>query len=76
MRVWHPSVRSDKDSYVGWATRQYIGGDGAITSTGRPREVILAITYVLVVFSIIVQGLTFRRLIARIFPELTRQSST
>ncbi|MGI9302484.1 MAG: cation:proton antiporter [Gammaproteobacteria bacterium] len=32
---------------------------------GRPREVILAITYVVVLFSIVVQGLTIRKLVAR-----------
>jgi len=34
---------------------------------GPHRETILAITYVLVVFSILVQGLTFNRLVARYY---------
>jgi len=35
---------------------------------GANRETILAITYMLVVFSIVVQGLTFRRLVASFYP--------
>ena len=34
---------------------------------GTERDTVLAITYVLVVFSILVQGLTFNRLVAGIY---------
>jgi len=38
---------------------------------GHERGVILAITYVVVVFSILVQGLTLERVVRKIYPNVT-----
>ncbi len=36
---------------------------------GRNRDIVLAITYVVVIFSILVQGLTLKRVVRRLVPR-------
>ena len=42
---------------------------------GPERQVILALTYIVVVFSIVVQGLTIEKLVQRLFPNVAQKEA-
>jgi len=51
---------------LGRLARRYFRGAGTLFAAGKEREIVLALTYIIVIFSILVQGLTVERMVRRV----------
>jgi CPA1 family monovalent cation:H+ antiporter len=59
----------DSNSDLGWIEGRYFRCACSIPAKGRYRDILVSITYMIVVFSILVQGLTIGRLAKRLIPS-------
>ena len=64
--VLRGTARHRRDHDLGRIARRHLRGAGVVAAPGRERAAILVVTYVVVIFSILAQGLTLKRVVHRL----------